>query len=189
LGKPLVEVAGVAPTTVVEVEEESSVEVLASVEKMMGDQAKGTGSEPVLETAKTKLGGEAVGIGEPVHEEDRSGEELDLLEVDQVVRIGDEPVHEAVEEETGTEPVPEDVAMETGDLPVREVGEVIFTLRISLVMTLRRWGSTHLKNPHNHPQTLLLNTLLKKHPPVLNRGGRGPKLRLGGRIFHGSESS
>jgi len=31
LGKPLVEVAGVAPTTVVELEEESSVEVLASV--------------------------------------------------------------------------------------------------------------------------------------------------------------
>ena len=37
MGKPLVEVAGVAPTTVVEVEEESSVEVFASVEKMMGD--------------------------------------------------------------------------------------------------------------------------------------------------------
>ena len=40
LDKPLVEVAGVAPTTVVEVEEESSVEVLAFVEKMMGEQAK-----------------------------------------------------------------------------------------------------------------------------------------------------
>ena len=37
LGKPPVEIAGVAPTVVVEVEEESSVEVLASVEKMMRD--------------------------------------------------------------------------------------------------------------------------------------------------------
>ena len=35
LGKPPVEVAGVAPTAVVEVEEESSVEVLASVEKKL----------------------------------------------------------------------------------------------------------------------------------------------------------
>ena len=66
LGKPLVEVAGVAPSAVVEVEEESSVEVLASVEKKMGDQAEGTGSEPVLEAAEMKLGGQAVGAGEPV---------------------------------------------------------------------------------------------------------------------------
>ena len=35
LGKPPVEVTGVAPTAVVEVEEESSVEVLASVEKKL----------------------------------------------------------------------------------------------------------------------------------------------------------
>ena len=61
LGKSPIEVAGVAPTTVVEVEEESSVEVLASVEKMIGDQAKGTGFEPVLEAAETKLGGQVVG--------------------------------------------------------------------------------------------------------------------------------
>jgi len=73
---------------VVEVEEESSVKVLASVEKMMGDQAEGTGSEPVLEAAETKLGGQAVGTGEPVHVEDRSGEEPDLMKVDQVVRTG-----------------------------------------------------------------------------------------------------
>jgi len=66
LGKPLVEVTGVAPSAVVEVEEESSVEVLASVEKKMGDQAEGTGSEPVLEAAEMKLGGQAVGAGEPV---------------------------------------------------------------------------------------------------------------------------
>jgi len=123
LGKPLVEVAGVVPTTVVEVEEEFSVEVLTSIEKMMGDQAKGTGSEPVLEAAETKLRDQAVGTGEPVHVEDRSGEEPDLMEVDQVVRTGDEPDHEAVEEKTGAEPVPEDVAMKTGDIPVREVGE------------------------------------------------------------------
>jgi len=104
LGKPPVEVAGVAPTTVVEVEEESSVEVLASVEKKMGDQAEGTGTELVQLEA-------------------RSGEEPDLMELDQGVRTGGEPVHEAVEEKTGAEPVPEDVAVETKDIPVREVGE------------------------------------------------------------------
>ena len=61
--------------------------------------------------------------GEPVHMEDILGEEPDLMEVNQVVRTGGEPVHEAVEEKTGAEPVPEDVGMETGDIPVREVGE------------------------------------------------------------------
>jgi len=48
----------------------------------MGDQAKETGSEPVLEAAETKLGGQVVGTGEPVHVEDRSGEEPYLMEVD-----------------------------------------------------------------------------------------------------------
>jgi len=46
VGKPPVEVARVAPTVVVEVEEESSVEVLearASEEKEMGDQVVRTG--------------------------------------------------------------------------------------------------------------------------------------------------
>ena len=74
-----------APTALVEVEEESSVEVLASVEKMMGDQAKGTGSEPVLEATEPKLGGQAVETGESIHVEDRSGEEPDLMKVNQVV--------------------------------------------------------------------------------------------------------
>ena len=97
LGEPPVEVAGVAPTVVVEVEEESSMEVLSSVEKTKRDQAEGTGSEPVLEAAKTKLGGQAVRTGEPVHKEDRSGEKPDLMEVDQVVRTGGDLVHEAVE--------------------------------------------------------------------------------------------
>jgi len=64
-----------------------------------------------------------VGTGEPVHVEDISGEEPDLMEVDQVVRIGGKPDHEAVEEKTGAEPAPEDVAMKTGDIPIREVGE------------------------------------------------------------------
>ena len=39
------------------------MEVLASVEKKMGDQAEGTGSEPVLEAAETMLGEQAMGIG------------------------------------------------------------------------------------------------------------------------------
>jgi len=123
LDKPPVKVAGVAPTVVVKVEEKSSVEVLASVEKKMRDQAEGTGAETVPKTAETKLGGQAIGTGEPVCMEDRSGEEPDLMEVDQVVRTGGEPVHEAVEEKTGAEPVPEDVAVGTGDIPVREVRE------------------------------------------------------------------
>jgi len=88
LDKPPIEVARVAPTVVVEVEEESSVEVLASVGKKMGDQAEETGSEPVLEAAETRVGGQAMGTREPVRIEDRSGEEPDLMEVDQVVRAG-----------------------------------------------------------------------------------------------------
>ena len=120
LEKPPVEVAGVAPTVVVEVEEESSMEVPASVEKTMRDQAEGTRSEPVLEAAETKLGDEAVRTGEHVHEEDRSGEEPDLMEVDQAVRTGDAPVREVMEERTGAEPVPEEVEEETGAMPVWE---------------------------------------------------------------------
>jgi len=59
VGEPPVEVAGVAPTVVVEVEEESFVEVLearASVEKEMGDQAVGTGDEPVFESVEKNMG-------------------------------------------------------------------------------------------------------------------------------------
>jgi len=54
LEKHPVEVAGMAPTVVEEVEEESSVEVLTSVEKKMGDRAEGIGFEPVLEAVETR---------------------------------------------------------------------------------------------------------------------------------------
>jgi len=64
-----------------------------------------------------------VGTGEPVHEHDRSGEEPDLMEVDQAVQTGDAPVREVMEERTGVEPVPEEVEEEIGAMPVRETGE------------------------------------------------------------------
>ena len=58
LGEPPVEVAGVAPTEVVEVEvEDSSVEVLASGKKMVRDQAEGTGAVPVPEAVESKREG------------------------------------------------------------------------------------------------------------------------------------
>jgi len=113
----------VVPTVVVDEEEDSSVEVLASMKKMMGDQAEGIGAEPIPEAAELKWKSQAVGTGEFVHKEDRSGKEPDLMEVDQAVRIGDAPVRENMEERTGAEPVPEDVAEETGAIPVREAGE------------------------------------------------------------------
>jgi len=65
VGEPPVEVAGVAPTVVVEVEEESFVEVLdarASVEKEMGDQAVGTRDELVLKSVDKKMGEQVVRI-------------------------------------------------------------------------------------------------------------------------------
>jgi len=52
LGEPPVEVPGVVPAVVVEEEEDSSVEVLTSGKKMVGDQAEGTGAEPVPEVTK-----------------------------------------------------------------------------------------------------------------------------------------
>jgi len=62
----------VAPSDVVEVEEEdSSVEFLVSGKTMKGDQAEGTGAEPVPENAELNWKGQAVGTGEPVHEHDR----------------------------------------------------------------------------------------------------------------------
>jgi len=105
LGEPLVEDAGVAPTSVM-VEEESSVELLeasASVEKEMRDQAIGTEVEPVLEVVKERTGAEPV-----------------LMDMEEV-RIVEEPVREAEEWRIGTEPVPADVEMGTGDIPVREM--------------------------------------------------------------------
>jgi len=59
VGEPPVEVVGVAPTVVVEVEEGSSVEVLearASVEKEMGDQDVRIGDEPVIESVEKEMG-------------------------------------------------------------------------------------------------------------------------------------
>jgi len=64
-----------------------------------------------------------VGTGEPVHEQDRSGEEPDLMKVDPAVRTGDAPVRELKEERTGAEPVPEVVEEEIVAIPVQEVGE------------------------------------------------------------------
>ena len=103
MGKPPVEAAGVAPTVMVEVEEESSVELVearVSIEKIVGDQAGGTGSTPVLETIEKELG-------------------------DQAVEAGGEPVHEIVEERTGDEPVLMDVEeARTGVVPVLEAEEL-----------------------------------------------------------------
>jgi len=121
--KPLVNVPRVVPTVVVEEEEDSSVEILASGKKMKGDQAEGTGAEPIPEAAELKREGQAVRTGEPVHEEDRSGEEPDLMEVDQVVRTRYAPVREVMEERTGVEPVLEEVEEETGAMPIRETGK------------------------------------------------------------------
>jgi len=56
-------------------------------------------------------------------EEDRSGKESDLMEVDPAVQTGEEPAREVIDERTGAEPVPEDVGKETGAIPVRETGE------------------------------------------------------------------
>jgi len=64
-----------------------------------------------------------VGTGEPVREHDRSGEEPDLMEVDQAVQTGDAPVREVMEERTGVKPIPEEVEEEIGAMPVRETGE------------------------------------------------------------------
>jgi len=59
IGEPPVEDAGVARIMVIEVEEDSSVEVLearASVEEEMGDQAVRTGVESVLKTVEKEMG-------------------------------------------------------------------------------------------------------------------------------------
>ena len=113
-----------APTEVVEVEEEDfSVEFLVSEKEMKGDQVEGTGAVPVPAAAESKREGQSVGTGEPVLKVDRSGEEPDLMEVDQAVRTGAAPIREVMEERTGAEPVLEEAVEETGAVPVRETGE------------------------------------------------------------------
>ena len=148
------------------------MEVLVSGKEMKGDQAEGTGVVPVPEATESKREGQTVETGEPFLEADRSGEEPDLMEVDQAVRTGAAPVREVMEEKTGAEPVLEE-AMEETLCPFGKQGRVIFTLRITPEMTLIRWGSSHLRKPPKHH--LPLNNL-QKHPPVLNNGRRGSKL-------------
>jgi len=127
VGEPPVEAAGVVPTVVVEAEEESSVELVearASVEKMVGDQAKGTGSTLVLETIAKVLGDQAVEAGgELAHEtvEEITGDEPVLMDMEEA-RTGVVPVLEAGELRTGKEPVFEDVPMRTGNEPVHDMG-------------------------------------------------------------------
>ena len=129
--EPPIEVAGVAPTEVVEVEEESSIEVVearSSVVKEEKDQVEGTGDEPVPEPVEMKLGDRAVGAGEePAHDvvEARTETEpvLQKVKVDQGVQTGDSPVRKAVKEKTGTKPVSAVVSVGIGDMPVRDVGE------------------------------------------------------------------
>jgi len=99
------------------------VEVLVSGKEMKGDQAEGTGVVPVPEATESKREGQTVETGEPFLEADRSGEEPDLMEVDQAVRTGAAPVREVMEEKTGAEPVLEEAMEETGAVPIRETGE------------------------------------------------------------------
>jgi len=105
---------------------------------------------------------------------DRSGEEPDLMEIDTVVRIGDVPVREVMEEGRGTKPVPEEAVRVAGAVPVQGTGEVIFTLKISLEMSLIRWVILHLRTPPKHHLLLSQNTL-QKHPRVMSRERRGLK--------------
>jgi len=81
---PAVEVSGVVPTVEIE-EEDSSVELAISEREMKSDQAEGTGGEPIREDAQVKEEGLVVGTGAPVPDAGRSGEELDLMEVDLAV--------------------------------------------------------------------------------------------------------
>ena len=90
-----------------EIEAGDSIEVVGpqieldlGQESLLHDVEKArTGAEPILEKV-----------------EGRSGEEPDLMEVEEAVRTGDAPVQEAVEEKR-------EQSLRTGDLPVREVGE------------------------------------------------------------------
>jgi len=116
---PAVEVPGVVPTVVVE-EEDSSVEIIISGKEMKPDQAEATGGEPVPEDAQSRREGLVVGTGEPVPDVGRSGEEPDLMEVDPVVRTGEVPVQEVVEEGTRLEPIPEVAEERTGGELVHE---------------------------------------------------------------------
>jgi len=105
MGESAVEVAGVAHTAVVEVEEESSVEMFeasASVKKV-GDQAVRTVDETVHDFVEEGTGAEPILMEV---DEVRAGVEIVLASVEmkmgeQGVQTGDEPVHEALKERTG----------------------------------------------------------------------------------------
>jgi len=158
----------VVPTVVVEEEEDSSAEVLASMEKKERDQVEGTMAEPIPETTEMGMGDQSERTveetahdiekartgAEPVLEmlENRSGEEPDLMEVKEVVRTGDAPIREAVEEKTGAEPVSAGVSLGTGDLPVREVreGDLLFE-DFPIDDFEKVGGSTLKKKPPKHP--------------------------------------
>ena len=105
--EPAVEVPDVVPTVEIK-EEDSSVEVFISGEKMRREQAEGTGSETVPEEALAKEDVQVVRTGESVPEVDRSGDEPDLMEVDVCVRTGEVPVLEAIGEGARPELVPEE---------------------------------------------------------------------------------
>jgi len=120
--EPPVKVPGVVPTMEVE-EEDSSVEMLVPEKEMKRDQAEGTGTEPVPEDAELSREGQSVGTEEPVLEVDRSGEQPDMMEVDQTGRTGDAPVHAGLEERIGAKPVLEEAVEDAGPMPFRETGE------------------------------------------------------------------
>jgi len=172
LGESPIEIAGVAPTEVVEVEEEdSSVEFLVSGKTMKGDQAEGIGDEPLPEDAELDWKGQAMGRGEPVHEHDRSGEEPDLMKVDQAVRTGKAPVREGLEERTGVEPVPKEAVEETGAMPVRETGEGDLHFDDYLGDDSEKVGEFSPEETSQTPPASVPEQPVKT-PPVLNRGRR-----------------
>jgi len=194
MGNPSVEVAEVAPTVVVEVEEESSVEILesrASVEKMMGDQAEGTGNEPVLESAEKELENQAVGVGHnSAHKtvEERTGTKPVLMDVEEA-RTGDEPVLESEELRTGKEPVPADVEMGTGDIPVREIEAGDSHYEDFQDDDFEKVGEFMLEETPQTPADPAHEIFSEQIPFSAEPRKKRIKTPAGGRIFHGSGSS
>jgi len=144
----------VVPTVVVDEEDDSSVEVLASVEKKERDQAEGAVDEPVPEAAEMGLGDQSERTAEPDLEmvKDRSGEASDMMEVE-VLKQGNLFLRRLWREQ--------------GLCLFGKQERVIFPLRINPEMILRRWGSLHLRKPPKHHLPLSQNAL-QKHPLVLN---------------------
>jgi len=127
-------------------------------------------------------------VEEMVIEEISTGAEPIHADVEEI-RTGAEPVLESVEMGTGEEPILADIGIRTGETPVLRAEASDSCFKDYPGDDFEKVGEITPEEIPQSPSDSVPKIPSEETPPALNQEGRGLRPWLGGRIYHGSESS